>query len=98
MRLAGRTHPWFQSSPLRLISSQVHSTTLPPLLAGKPATGQDFSRRKRSSPHIGTQHLRHRHAAVGFLLVVLQHRHQRGPRPGLEPLSVCTSSFLPWAF
>ena len=62
----------------RLISSQVHSTTLPPLLC---VEAFDYSQIFRASawrcrPGGGAQHLGHRHAAVR-LLVVFQHRHQR---------------------
>ena len=63
--------------PLRLISSQVHSTTLPPLLAGKLEIVAGFLRCKPfDATQVGAQHLGHRHAAV-FVLIVLKHRHQR---------------------
>ena len=63
--------------PLRLISSQVHSTTLPPLRDSKPASIARFSGcQHRDAAQVGAQHFGHRHAAVG-LLVVFQHRHQR---------------------
>jgi hypothetical protein len=67
-------------SPLRLISSQVHSTTLPPLRICFDLSKQVFYQVLGSdlgqATHIGPQNFRHRHTAVG-ILVVFQHRHQR---------------------
>jgi hypothetical protein len=67
-------------SPLRLISSQVHSTTLPPLricfAMSKHVFYQVLGGDLGQAAHIGPQNLRHRHAAVG-ILVVFQHCHQR---------------------
>ncbi len=64
-------------SPLRLISSQVHSTTLPPLRVSMTFVEAEIlsGPQLAHAAHVGAQRLWHTDAAIG-LLVVLQHRHQ----------------------
>ncbi len=56
---------------VRLISNQVHSATLPPLLS----EGVILAAQDGDPAHVRLQGFRHGHAAVGAL-VVLEHRHE----------------------